>query len=134
MVDYYWAKQHSNYQAKEHESTKVNSLKEDDLKDDKDIQDCLNFKRAPDYLNNLTGICFPNGLPPPKHVKFSINQDSCQLGELNSQKIVFYSTKTFAGKLHYLSILIFTKPVIVDETIDSVSAVLDPFAIVLVTE
>ena len=49
-------------------------------------------------------------------------------------KLVFYSTKTFAGKLHFLSILICTRPVIVDETIDSVSAVLTPFAIVLVTD
>ena len=77
MVDYYWAKQHSNYQVKEIASTKTNSQREDDLKDDKDIQDCLNHKRAPDYLNNITGICFPYGLPAAKHVKFSINQDSC---------------------------------------------------------
>lgn len=48
--------------------------------------------------------------------------------------MVFYSTKTFAGKLHFLSILVCTRPVIFDETIDSVSAVLTPFTIVLVTE
>ena len=90
-------------------------------------------------MRNITGICFPEGFPPQKTVKFSKNNgtnnhDFCTIEELKSQyKLVFYSTKTFAGDLNYLTILICARPIFMSETDIFVEAKITPFAIVLVT-
>ena len=68
MVDYYWAKEHSKFLRKDKSEQKEDA--DSDKKEDKDMKDCLNLK-APDYLSNMTGICYPQGIPPTKTVKLS---------------------------------------------------------------
>lgn len=112
MIDYIWAKE--LYQG--------NAGDEDAGSDcSAEIKGCKNDAKPPEYLRNIAGICYPEGLPQMVQAKFPINESGNGAGatfeQLNSHyKLVFYSTKKFSGRLNYLTILTCTRPVLLAET------------------
>jgi hypothetical protein len=62
MIDYLWAKEYY---------VGADPIEEGESDCSAEIKGCKNESKPPEYLRNIAGICYPQGLPQMNKVKFS---------------------------------------------------------------